>query len=101
MTILRIGEVQAREGQGDALLEHLQTFFIPGIESSQGWISYQILRHQDDPTRIMIIEVWESVEAHRASAMSIPPEVVQKVRELVAGSLSGGYYTAVHENQAS
>ena len=100
MTILRIGEIQAREGQGDALLEHLEAFFIPGIESAQGWISYQILRNQDDPTRIMIIELWESAEAHRASAISIPPEVVQKVRDLVAGPVSGGYYNIIHENQA-
>jgi quinol monooxygenase YgiN len=100
MSILRIGEIQVREGQGEAMLEHLRAFFIPGIESSQGWISYQILRNQDDPDRIMIIEVWENAEAHRASAMAIPPEVVQKVRDLVAGPLSGGYYTTVHENQA-
>jgi quinol monooxygenase YgiN len=100
MSIIRFGEIQAHEGQAGALLEHLMAHFVPGIESSPGWIAYQILQRQDNPSRIIIIEVWESLEAHQASAQSIPPEVVAKVRELVAGSLSGGYYLPIHENQA-
>ena len=80
------------------LLALLQKYFVPGIEGSAGWQSYQILQRQDDPTRIAIIEVWDSVEAHRASAQAIPPEVLEQVRALIAGAPSGAYYELVQAN---
>jgi hypothetical protein len=53
------------------------------------------LQSQDDPTRFIGIEVWESVDAHRASVKNIPPESIDELRKLVAGPPSGGYYRVV------
>ena len=95
MTIIRLGEIQAREGKAGELLEYLHKFFVPSIEAAEGCTGYQILQRHDDPTRITILEVWDSLEAHKSSAMSIPPEVVQNLREIIAGAPSGGYYEVV------
>jgi quinol monooxygenase YgiN len=93
-----MGEIKAREGQGEALLALLEAHFVAGIESSAGWVAYQVLRRQDDPDRIAIVEVWQDVEAHRASARAIPAEVISQFRELVADAPAGGYYDIVREN---
>ena len=46
----------------------------------------------------MIIEQWESVEAHQASVKGIPPEALEKVRQLLALPPAGGYYLPVQGN---
>jgi quinol monooxygenase YgiN len=97
MSIYRIGEFQAHIGKGDELLEFLNQFFVPLIEESEGWLGYQIFQRQDAPERIMIIEQWESEKAHQASAKGIPPEALEKVRELLAQPPAGGYYLPVRE----
>jgi quinol monooxygenase YgiN len=101
MSIVRLGEIQARPGQGDALLALLEQYFVPGIESSAGWQAYQILRRQDEPERITIVELWESVDAHRASAQAIPPEVLAQVRALIAAAPSGAYFDLVRANHVA
>jgi quinol monooxygenase YgiN len=98
MRIFRIGEFQAVSGKGDALLKFLNSSFVPVIEASVGWLAYQVLQRQDDPDRIMIIETWESVEAHQVSAKGIPPAVLEDVRPLLAQPPAGGYYLSVQEN---
>jgi quinol monooxygenase YgiN len=100
MSIVRLGEIQAQPGKGAALLALLEKYFVPGIEASAGWQAYQILRRQDEPERITIVEVWESGEAHRASAQAIPPEALADVRALIAAPPSGAYYEIVRAKDA-
>jgi len=101
MNVFRIGEFQAHPGEGDALLDLLSKHFVPMIEESEGWLAYQIFQRQEEPEKIMIIEHWESVEAHQASAQDIPPEVLGRVRDLLAEAPGGGYYVHVKENQSA
>jgi quinol monooxygenase YgiN len=68
------------------------------IKSSQGCQSVQLYQSQDDPSRFMMIEVWDSVEAHQASVRNIPPEKLSEIRPLLAGAPSGGYFALVHES---
>ena len=91
MTITRINEFQAQEGQGDTLRDLIR-LFVPMIESSDGCRSCQLLQNQEDPTRIVVIEVWESIEAHQASMKNIPPDALQEAMKLLAGPPKGGYY---------
>ena len=91
MSITRINEFQAQEGQGEALRDLIQSF-VPMIESSDGCHSCQLLQSQDDPTRIVVIEVWDSTEAHQASMKNIPPGALQEAMTLLAGPPKGGYY---------
>lgn len=91
MSVTRINEFQAPVGKGESLRDLLSSF-LPTIQSSEGCQSCQLLYSQDDPTRIVIIEVWDSVEAHKASVKNIPPQNIEKVMKLLAGPPRGGYY---------
>ncbi len=91
MSITRINEFQAQEGQGEALRDLIESF-VPLIESSDGCQSCQLLQSLEDPTRIVVIEVWDSTEAHQASIKNIPPGALQEAMKLLAGPPKGGYY---------
>ena len=91
MSITRINEFQAQEGKSEALRDLIASF-VPLIESSDGCQSCQLLQSQEDPTRIVVIEVWDSTEAHQASMKNIPPGALQEAMKLLAGPPKGGYY---------
>jgi quinol monooxygenase YgiN len=94
MSVARIGDVQAREG----LVAELKEFLIsimPGIKSSEGCDSVQLYQSQDDPSKFMMIEVWDSVESHQASVKNIPPEKLGELQPLLASPPSGKYYRLV------
>lgn len=94
MSISRIGEVQAGEGK----IEELRAFLIsiiPGIQASEGCESVQLYQSQEDPSRFMMIEVWDNVESHQASVKNIPPEKLGEIRPLLATSPSGSYFQLI------
>jgi quinol monooxygenase YgiN len=91
MSVTRISEFQALDGKGERL-RALLTAAVPAIRSSKGCHSCRLLQSQSDPGRILVIEVWDSVDAHQASVKSIPPEMVDKTRSLLAAAPKAGYY---------
>ena len=97
MSIYRIGETQAKPETTEALRDFLLSI-MPGIRNSQGCEDVQLYQSQDDPTKFIMIEVWDSVEAHHASVKEIPPELIAQIRPLLASAPSGGYFSQV-ENQ--
>ena len=94
MSISRIGEVQAKEGLATELRDFLISI-MPGIKSAEGCKSVQLYQSADDPSKFMIIEVWDSVESHQASVRNIPPEKLGEIRPLLATSPSGSYFTLI------
>lgn len=94
MSISRIGEVQAKEGSVETLREFLISI-MPLIQSSPGCESVQLHQSQDEPSKFMMVEVWDNVESHQASVKNIPPEKLSEIRPLLAGSPSGSYYGLV------
>jgi quinol monooxygenase YgiN len=94
MSVIRMGEMQAAEGKTEELRAFLLTI-VPIITGSDGNVSCQLLHSQDDPTKFAMIEVWESVDAHRASVKNISPEMLAAIRPLLGAAPSGGYYTEV------
>jgi quinol monooxygenase YgiN len=94
MSISRIGEVQAKP----ELIEELREFLLsilPGIRSSEGCESVHLYQSADDPSKFMMIEVWDSVESHQASVKDIPPEKLGEIRPLLATSPSGSYFKLI------
>ena len=91
MSIARIGETQAKPKSTEALRDFLISI-MPGIKSSQGCESVTLYQSQDDPTKLTMIEVWNSIESHRASVKNIPPEMLVEIRPLLASPPSGSYY---------
>jgi quinol monooxygenase YgiN len=96
MSVARIGETQAKPETIEALREFLLSI-MAGIRSSQGCESVTLYQSQDDPTRFTMIEVWNSLESHRASVKEIPPEMLAEIRPLLASVPSGSYYTLLHQ----
>ena len=95
MSIHRIGEVQAKPELTEALRKFLISI-MPMIKSSVGCESVTMYQSQDDPTKFIMTEVWNSVESHQASVKNIPPEKLAEIRPLLASAPSGGYYVLVH-----
>ncbi|MFQ5631754.1 MAG: putative quinol monooxygenase [bacterium] len=93
MSITRINNFQAQEGKENTLRDLINSF-VPMIKSSEGCQSCQVLQNHDDPAQIVVIEVWDSVETHQASAKNAPPEALQEAMQLLAMPPKGAYYKA-------
>jgi heme oxygenase (mycobilin-producing) len=96
MTVYRIGEVHAKE----ETIESLRDFMIsimPLIKGSQGCLSCQFYQDQENPARFIMVEVWESAEAHQASVKNIPPEKLSEIRPLLGAAPGGGYFSKIAE----
>lgn len=94
MGVTRMGEMQTHPDRVEEMAEFLRSI-IPLITGSEGCISCRLLHNQDDPTRFVMIEEWESAEFHQASVKHIPPEKLAAIRPLLAASPSGAYYAPV------
>ena len=96
MSIYRIGETQANAETIEALRDFLISI-MPGIKSSEGCESVTLYQSQDDPTTFTMIEVWDSIESHRASVKNIPPEMLAEIRPLLASAPRGAYSELIHQ----
>jgi quinol monooxygenase YgiN len=94
MSIARIGEFQAKPGLGEQLREFLISI-LPIIKSSRGCESVQMYQNQEDPARFTMIEIWDRIESHQASAKNIPPEKLAEIRPLLGSAPGGSYYELV------
>jgi quinol monooxygenase YgiN len=92
MSVARIGQFRAQEGQEEALLAFLTTVVAPAIRGAAGNESAAVFQSLADPTVFTVIEVWADVAAHRASVQHIPPEMIQQVMPLLAAPPTGDYY---------
>ena len=96
MSISRIGEFQAKPEVTETLRDFLLSI-MPIIKSSQGCESVTLYQSHEDPTKFTMIEVWDSIESHQASVKNIPPEMLTKIRPLLASAPSGGYYDVIEQ----
>lgn len=91
MAITRINEFQAKEEKGNQLWELLQSVKSV-IKADPHCQDCQMLRNHDDPTKMVVIEIWDSVAAHQASTQKIPVHLFEKAMRLVVQRPTGGYY---------
>lgn len=91
MSIIRINEFRSAQGKSAELSEFLKSL-IPFISSSEGCISCQVLRQQNDKSQFIVIEKWTSVECHMKSIANFPTEQMQAAMCLFAGTPKGSYY---------
>ena len=90
MSVTRIGETQAKPETTEALRDFL-TSILPTIKSSPGCEAVALYQSHDDPTKFIVIEVWDSIESHQASVKNIPSELLAEIRPLLASAPSGSY----------
>ena len=91
MPVTRINRFTSKPGSEDALHDLLQSI-LPIIEGSNGSISAKVLRGVDAPSDLIVVEQWEDVASHQASAQAIPPDLLSKAMALMAGPPEGDYY---------
>ena len=91
MSVSRIGEVQAKPEMSENLRVFLLSI-LPMIKASEGCEFVQLYQSQDDPSKFIMIEVWDNLESHQASVRNIPPEKLGEIGPLLANSPSGNYY---------
>lgn len=96
MSVIRIGEVQAKEELTEKLRDFLMSI-MPGISSSEGCESVQLYQSQDDPSKFVMVETWDRIESHQAFVKNIPPEKLGEIRPLLAASPSGSYFHLVEQ----
>jgi quinol monooxygenase YgiN len=93
MSVTRINKFEAKEGMATNLHMFLISI-VPLIEQSQGCTSCQVLQNQESRNEFVVIEVWDSIPSHQASAKNIPPEKIGVVMPMLANQPSGSYYAA-------
>ena len=94
MSVTRINEFRAKDGQSQRVGDFL-TSIVSAIEASQGCRSCRLLQDLDEERSFVVIELWDSVEAHKASAKDIPPEQLEEIMQLLAGPPQGRYFAEI------
>ena len=92
MTVTRIGEMKAKQGQEEAVRLFFETVIMPELDQSAGMQSYHLLQNRSEPSRFIFIELWDSIEAHQASVKNIDTRQVEIVMKLLADRPWGEYY---------
>ncbi|MDK2125239.1 putative quinol monooxygenase [Parachitinimonas caeni] len=91
MSITRINEFQSAPGKEEELFLFLNSI-LPYIASSEGAISCEVLRHAENKSSFVVIEKWQSIEAHKQSVSQFPKEKMQAAMSLFGLPPKGAYY---------
>lgn len=91
MSVTRLNEFQAKPGQESALRDFLSAL-VPTIGRASGCRSCQLLAAMSTPGRFVVLEVWDSVEAHKQAANAIPASEIQRVMAMLAAPPKGEYF---------
>lgn len=98
MSVLRLNEFTARPGQLENLAVKMRGFCnaireIPGCQCCEVLLKMADGETADD--QVIVLEVWDSIEAHKSAASAIDPGDIATVMALLAGPPKGQYYQAV------
>ena len=91
MSITRINEFKGATGKSEEVLTFLGTIN-PYIISSQGCLTCEILRNAEKQDAFVVIEQWETIDAHKASVANFPKEAMQAATHLLGSPPKGSYY---------
>jgi quinol monooxygenase YgiN len=91
MTITRINEFQAAEGKQEELFAFLKSL-MAYIAASDGCVSCEALACSSDAMKFVVIEKWESKEAHTQSLANYPQEKMRTAMALIGAPPKGDFY---------
>lgn len=92
MTVTRINQFKAAPQQEDALYDFLHSL-IPYITASEGNQGCEVLRHHEAKDSFVVVEKWDSVDAHQASIKGFPEDKMMAAMPLFGAPPQGDYYT--------
>lgn len=94
MPITRINHFSAADGKE----VQLQTFLcslVPYITNCDGNLMCEVLRQHDSDNKFVVIEQWQSIEAHQQSLANFPSDDMQAAMVLFGAPPSGAAYHKV------
>ena len=91
MPITRLNFFTAKPEQGTALATFLSGV-IEVVRKAEGCVSCRLLRDQSSPGDFVILEEWESVDAHQKAASLIPKEQIMSVMQYLQNPPRGDYF---------
>src|SRR2546425_9081122 len=80
MAITRLNAFHAKPGRGAALRRFLASV-ITDVRAAPGCRSCELYEALDDPEHVAVVEVWETVEAHKAAGKAIAPARLERSEE--------------------
>ena len=92
MSITRINEFTAFPGKLDDLIDAFQVI-IPSIKFAKGCESCELLIPANGKEKVVIIEQWASIAAHKDAAKLIAGSDFKRIMTLLDGAPSGKYFT--------
>jgi heme oxygenase (mycobilin-producing) len=93
MSVTRINEFQAADKKEEELFFFLKSL-VPYISTSNGCRSCEVLRDQESIGNFVVIEKWDSIDAHQASVANYPKEKMQAAMSLIGAPPKGRFYHA-------
>jgi quinol monooxygenase YgiN len=94
MPITRINAFQAKPGLGAALRAFL-TSVVTDVRAAPGCRSCQLYEALDDPERFAVVEVWDTVAAHKEAGRALAPPRLEEAMRLLGSPAIGTYYRSV------
>lgn len=94
MTFANVGTLGAVPGKRDELLAHL-TARNPALQDA-GCLAYEVGVSDDEPDTVLVVELWESADAHRSSlALPEVQAAIAAARPLLSGAFGGFRFDVV------
>ncbi|MHA3770497.1 putative quinol monooxygenase [Verrucomicrobiota bacterium sgz303538] len=93
MAITRLNYFTAKPEQRDALARFLSDV-IAVVRTAEGCLSCRLLCDHMNSSEFVILEVWESIDAHQKAAGKIPKEQISSVMQYLQKPPSGEYLIA-------
>lgn len=94
--IIRQYSMQAPVG-GEQILMDALVSLAEEIRPIEGCLGFEILRNLDDPTRVVFVERWVSVDAHQGSGSQLTKDVLTPLMAALAGPAEGAYFTSAFQ----
>lgn len=91
MAITRINRFQAAD-ENSTPLKNLLEQLVPIIKNIDGCIDCQLLCHYHDCDQFLMIETWQSIEAHQQAIKHIPQHQLKSAMQLLGAPPKGDYY---------
>ena len=92
MAITRINEFRAKPGRGLALRMFLASV-VTDVRAAPGCRSCELNEALDNPEQFAVIEVWDSVEDHKAAGRALaPPARIEEAMTLLGAPAAGTYF---------
>jgi quinol monooxygenase YgiN len=88
--IARFYRLEAAEDKAEELVRALEALAM-GLRKIPGFEKAELLRDQDQSGRLIFIEKWASVQAHKDGAALLPKELMAPLKTLLAGPPEAAY----------